>query len=160
MEGKSDGGWVGVIFFWGARGWLWAKMQQCLVIWPTIPFNPRTLICPPLSTASFFSTSLFLSCKWLLSSPPWDDAKLHGNKAKFLPVVANYKATENKAFRNLLAFIVIGYSSNTKFCLTTVMQLSQDICLQVLANTLPIKHQHYYRHYILDVSKCILCSSL
>lgn len=60
--GGIAGGWWGVgalVCFWG-RGWLWAERQQCLVIWPTIPFNPRTLIWPPLSCAA-----LFLSCKWL-----------------------------------------------------------------------------------------------
>lgn len=102
MEGGELVCWMGVIFFWGWR-WLWAERQWCLVIWPTIPFNPRTLMCPPLSTASLFC--LFVSpLKRLSFLPPPENAKQRGNETKFLPVVTTEPQTGKQSKISLIFY--------------------------------------------------------
>lgn len=62
MDGWREGALVGRgagVFFWGTRGWLWAERQRCLVIWPTIPFNPRTFDLPSAVICQLISPLCF-----------------------------------------------------------------------------------------------------
>lgn len=107
--------WRGGLFFWGWR-WLWAERQWCLVIWPTIPFNPRTLMCPPLSTASLFR--LFVSplqTTFILATPRKCKTTWQWN---YIPSCCSYRVTHMKAFKDLYIFFFIVMSGPGNTILT------------------------------------------